>query len=104
MTLTTEDTELLRKVLAYVTELYRELSAENGAPTLGTQNQVVDFILADPQLLAAVAAWGNTEDTGEATLAPPQRLPCDAAYRRIRDYMARVMETPMFVRDPQDSP
>jgi hypothetical protein len=104
MTLTTEDTELLRKVLAYVTELYRELSAENGAPTLGTQNQVVDFILADPQLLAAVAAWGNAEDTGEATLAPPQRLPCDAAYRRIRDYMARVMETPMFVRDPQDSP
>jgi hypothetical protein len=104
MTVTTEDTELLRKVLAYVTELYRELSAENGAPTLGTQNQVVDFILADPELRAAVAAWGNNEDTEEATLAPPQRLPCDAAYRRIRDYMARVMETPMFVRDPQDSP
>ena len=104
MTVTTEDTELLRKVLAYVTALYRELSAENGAPTLGTQNQVVDFILADPQLRAAVAAWGNTENTEEATLAPPRRLPCDAAYRRIRDYMARVMETPMFVRDPQDSP
>src|SRR6202011_2153819 len=30
-----------------IIELYRELTAENGAPSLGTQNQVVEFILAD---------------------------------------------------------
>ncbi|HEU0157313.1 MAG TPA: hypothetical protein VFQ82_14670 [Stellaceae bacterium] len=104
MTATTENTELLRRVLAYVTELYRELSAENGAPTLGTQNQVVDFILADPELRAAVAAWGSTEETEEASLEPPRRLPCDAAYRRIRDYMASVMETPVFARTPHYFP
>jgi hypothetical protein len=104
MTVTTEDTELLRLTVAYVTQLYQELSGENGAPTLGTQNQVVDFILADPELCAAVAAWGNTENTEEASLAPPRRLPCDAVYRRIRDYMASVMETPIFARNPHYSP
>lgn len=30
-------------------KLYDELTAENGAPTLGTQNQAVDFILANPE-------------------------------------------------------
>jgi hypothetical protein len=44
----TEDTVLIRRAIAYVIELYRELTAENGAPSLGTQNQVVEFILADP--------------------------------------------------------
>ena len=34
-----------------------ELTEENGAPTLGTQNQAVDFILADPELCRAVADW-----------------------------------------------
>jgi hypothetical protein len=38
----TEDTLLIRRALAYAIELYRELSEENGAPSLGTQNQVVD--------------------------------------------------------------
>jgi hypothetical protein len=47
MTRITEDTALIRHVLAYVVELYRELTTENGAPTLGTQNQGVDFILTD---------------------------------------------------------
>lgn len=103
MTVTTEDSRLLRKALAYVTELYRELSAENGAPTLGTQNQAVDFILADAELRAAIAAWGNTGWTDEATMAPPQRLPFDAVYRRVRDYMVSVMEPPIFVRGLQDS-
>jgi hypothetical protein len=41
-------------------ELYRELTAENGAPTLGSQNQAVDFIRADPELRRAVAAWAET--------------------------------------------
>ena len=40
----TEDTVLIRRAIAYVNELYRELTAENGAPSLGTQNQVVEFI------------------------------------------------------------
>jgi hypothetical protein len=59
MSAITEDALLIRQALAYAIELYRELSEENGAPTLGTQNQVVDFILADPELRAAVAHWGR---------------------------------------------
>ena len=47
MATTTEDTTLIGQALAYVIELYHELTSENGAPTLGTQNQIVDFILAD---------------------------------------------------------
>ncbi len=49
----TENT-LIRQALAYVIVLYHELTEENGAPTLDTQNQVVDFILADPELSRAV--------------------------------------------------
>ena len=48
MSALTEDTVLIRRAVAYVIELYRDLTAENGAPSLGTQNQVVEFILADP--------------------------------------------------------
>lgn len=103
MAIITADASLVRKALAYTTELYRELSSENGAPTLGTQNQVVDFILADTALRTAIAAWGSAEDTGEATIAPAQRLPCDTAYRRIRDYMASVMGRLVFARGPHDS-
>src|SRR5947207_508694 len=50
-----KDTELAAEALAYVIELYRELNVENGAPTLGTQNQAVEFILADPELCAGIA-------------------------------------------------
>ncbi|MGH7063312.1 MAG: hypothetical protein ACREET_04460 [Stellaceae bacterium] len=103
MVIITEDASLIRKALAYTTELYRELSAENGAPTLGTQNQVVDFILADATLRAAIAVWGSADDTGEATIAPAQRLPCDTTYRRIREYMVSVMGRPVFARGPHDS-
>ena len=59
MSAITEDTLLIRQALAYAIELYRELTEENGAPSLGTQNQVVEFILADPELRAAVAQWGR---------------------------------------------
>jgi hypothetical protein len=100
----TEDTLLIRRALAYVIELYRELSEENGAPSLGTQNQVVDFILADPELRAAVAHWGRLVDSGEATTAPPQRLPCDNAYRRIRAYLESIMDRPVFTRPGQEPP
>ena len=51
-----EDAKLGAQALAYVIELYRELTVENGAPTLGTQNQVVDFIRADPELLSLSVA------------------------------------------------
>src|SRR6267142_540637 len=73
MTLPFEDTTLKRQALAYVIELYHELTEENGAPTLGTQNQAVDFILADPELRHAVAAWAETTEIDEATTAPPRR-------------------------------
>jgi hypothetical protein len=98
MSAITEDTELIRYAIAYTTQLYREVTAENGAPSLGTQNQVVDFILADPELRTAVAGWGGIADTGEATTAPPQRLPNDAAYRRIRDHLQSIIEEPVFIR------
>src|SRR5262249_5829011 len=68
----TEDTLLIRQAIAYAIELYRELTKENGAPSLGTQNQVVDFILADPELRAAVADWGGITEPDEATTAPPR--------------------------------
>ena len=67
----TEDTGLIRQAIAYAIELYRELTEENGAPSLGTQNQVVDFILADPELRAAVAHWGVWS---RATRRRPRRL------------------------------
>jgi hypothetical protein len=88
----TEDTMLIRQALAYAIELYRELSEENGAPSLGTQTQVVEFILADPELRAAVAHWGRLIERDEATTAPPRRLPCDAAYRRIMAYLQSIMD------------
>jgi hypothetical protein len=47
MATTTEDTTLIGRALAYAIELYRELTVENGAPSPGIQNQIVDFILAD---------------------------------------------------------
>jgi hypothetical protein len=67
----TENTKLIRQALAYVIELYHELTEENGAPTLGTQNQVVDFILADPELSRAVSDWAQGVEIDEATTDPP---------------------------------
>ena len=96
MPLPFEDTTLKRQALAYVIRLYDELTEENGAPTLGTQNQAVDFILADPELRRAVADWARTNEIDEATIAPPQRLPCDALYERVRAFLAQIMEPPVF--------
>jgi hypothetical protein len=104
MSAITEDTLLIRQALAYAIELYRELSEENGAPSLGTQNQVVNFILADPELRAGVARWGRLVESDEATAAPPRRLPFDAAYRRIRDYLQSIMDQPVFTRPGQAPP
>jgi hypothetical protein len=92
----TEDTELIRYALAYVDALYRELTQENGAPALGTRNQLVDFILADPELRAAVARRGRMVEAAETAGEPPRRLPQDAAYRRIRERMIAAMAPPVF--------
>jgi hypothetical protein len=62
MTGLTEDAKLIGDAIAYAIELYRELSGENGAPSLGTQNQTVDFILADPLLRRTVKEWGERAD------------------------------------------
>ena len=101
MALPVEDTRLRRQALAYVIELYDELTEENGAPTLGTQNQAVDFILADPELCRAVADWARTTEIDEATTAPPQRLPQDELYWRVRAYMEEIMEQPVFASPGQ---
>jgi hypothetical protein len=98
----TEDTLLIRQAFAYVVELYRELTQENGAPSLGTQNQVVDFILADPELCEAVTRWARAAEIDEATTEPPHRLPADAAYQRIRSCLQATMEQPVFTRPGQE--
>jgi hypothetical protein len=92
-----EDTELRKQALAYVIKLYEELTEENGAPTLGTQNQAVDLILADPELRRAIADWARTAEIDEATTAPPRHLPRDALYDRVRGFMVRIMEPPIFL-------
>jgi hypothetical protein len=97
----TEDTELIEQAMAYAIELYRELTEENGAPSLGIQNQIVDFILADPELREEVARWARTTETMEATTAPPKRLPYDAAYWRIRDFAQSLIDQPVFTRPDQ---
>jgi hypothetical protein len=80
------------------------LSEENGAPSLGTQNQVVDFILTNPELCVAIAQWGRLIESDEATTVPPRRLPCDAAYRLIRAYLQSIMDQPVFTRPGQELP
>jgi hypothetical protein len=104
MSALTEDTLLIRQAVAYVIELYRELSEENGAPSLGTQNQAVDFILADPELCAAAARWSQLVDSDEATTTPLRRLPFDPAYRRIRAYLEAIMDRPVFTLPGQEPP
>lgn len=98
----TENTGLIRCTILYVIELYREITEENGAPSLGTQNQAVDFILADPQLSRAVQQWGGHAPVDEASTAPPRRLPGGEPYRRIREFMLSIMETPVFERKNRD--
>jgi hypothetical protein len=100
----TEDTELIRKALAYAIELYRELTDENGAPTLGIQNQIVDFIVADTEQREAAIQWVVTVETDDATARPPRRSPFDAAYRRIRDFAQSLMFQPVFMRPRQEPP
>jgi hypothetical protein len=85
-----EDVRLRLQALAYVIKLYDELTAENGAPTLGTQNQAVDFILAAPELRRAVAEWAATNNIDEASTTPSRRLPYDEIYRQVRAYLEKI--------------
>jgi hypothetical protein len=95
MPLQTDDTRLIAQAHAYVVELYREVSAENIA-NVGTQNQVVDFILADPELCRAIARWAETEQIGEATMAPPKKLPQDDLYHRLRSRLVAIIGPPVI--------
>ena len=85
-----------RTLVAYVIELYEELTEENGAPTLGIQNQAVDFILADSDLCQAVAACAGTRNIDEASTAPPQRLRQDDLYQHVCRYLEQIMDRPLF--------
>jgi hypothetical protein len=100
MTGLTEDTRLIADAFEYVVELYRELSEENGTPSLGTQNQAVDFILADPELRRSVGKWARRSRSDEATTAPRQRLPFDQTHRQVAAFLRRIMEIPVF--EPKD--
>jgi hypothetical protein len=104
MALPVEDTRLRHQALAYAIELYDELTEENGAPTLGTQNQAVDFILADRDFCRAVAAWAGTRDIDEASTAPPSRLRQDELYWRVRAFMEEIMGRPVFASPGQIHP
>src|SRR5437764_13733861 len=97
MALPVEDPKLRRDSLAYVIRLYDELTEENGAPTLGTQNQAVDFILADPERCRAVEAGAQTANIEEATTAPPQRRPDDALYDQVSALLKRIIEPAVLV-------
>jgi hypothetical protein len=97
----TEDTLLIRQAMAYVIELYREMTDENSAPTLGTQNQVVDSILAEPELRRAVSDWARTVEIDEATTEAKIRLPHDNTYRRISACLQSAMEPSVFFRQGQ---
>jgi hypothetical protein len=94
----TEDTALIAAAISYVVELYRELSVENGAPTLGTQNQAVEFILARPELARAVKEWARRTRPDEAKAAPPQRLPFDETYRQVAAVLRDIIEVSAFER------
>ena len=96
MALLYEDTELSAQAHAYVIELHHELAAENCAPTLGTQNQAIDFIRADPELCRAVAAWAEAANPDEVTMTPRRRLPFDALYDRVRTFLEGVAAPAAF--------
>jgi len=101
MPTTVEDPVIRGQANSYVIALYDELTTENGAPTPGTENQAVDFILADPELRRAVANWAATARPLEATTAPPQRLPQDALYYALRARLEASLEQPVFKRPSQ---
>src|SRR3954463_13770039 len=91
----TEDTKLGLQALAYVIQFYGELTGENVAPALGSQNQAVEFIRADPELRRAVVAWAETVED-EAVMAPRRLLPFGALYDRLHAFLEQTMTSPVF--------
>ena len=89
------DTALALQALAYVIRLHADLTSEHGAPTLGTQNQAVDFILADPDLSRAVATWAAMTNIGEASTKPSQ-----VAARRAISARPRIPRKHLFQAEP----
>ena len=93
-----QDTALALHALTYVIRLHADLTSEHGAPIRGTQNQAVDFILADRDLSRAVATWAAITNIGEASTKPSQRLPHDELYRRVREYLEKISSEPSRLR------
>ena len=90
--------------LAYIINLYVELTQEHGAPPLGTQNQAVDFILGDPELRRALADSAANAEIDEATTAPPRRPPYDVLYHRVRSFLEPILGPRVFATPkPPDS-
>jgi hypothetical protein len=91
-----EDTTLGARALAYVIELHHELTAENGAPTLGSQNQAVEFICANPELSLAVIAWAKMVDVDEARMVPRRRLPFDELHHQVGAFLQSITAPRVF--------
>jgi transcriptional accessory protein Tex/SPT6 len=91
---TSEDSDAIVDALAYVEQLHRELTTENGAPPLGAQNRVAEAILADPALVAYVRDWAARHGVQEASMAPARRLPIDDVYRRLSALLLRNETSP----------
>jgi hypothetical protein len=96
----TEEARLKMAALAYVIGLHNELTQENGAPPLGTQNQVVDLILGDPELRRALADRVADADFDEMTTAL-RRPPHDALYHRVRSYLEQIDRPRIFATAEQ---
>ena len=92
----TEEERLRLAALAYVIDLHDELTQEDGAPPLGTQNQAVDFILGDPELRRALTTWAADAEVDEAALTL-RRPPQDALYHRVRDYLEHITGRRVFL-------
>jgi hypothetical protein len=98
----TEDTVLIRRTIAYLIELYRELTAENGPPPVsGRRTGWSNSSLPTPSC-ASSRTMGKAADPDGATTQPLRRLPCDATYQRARAYLRRVMDKPVFTRPEQE--
>jgi predicted transcriptional regulator len=72
----------------------REVAQENGAATLGTQNQMVEFVLSDEMFRRAAQDWAARVGASEATVAGHERPPLDEVFRRVRERMLATMEQP----------
>src|SRR3954453_6151144 len=76
--------ELVPDAMEYVEEMNRELAAENTAPPPGVEGRIVSAILDDPELRDYVRNWAQRNHVLEAGLEPPERLPMDKIYPRLR--------------------